>query len=138
MSTTCYDEYNIYKNGNTDKFKRSRHPKEISKRINANQKKKQQFEKHISDRNSIYHETSNTKVDKISKSYNEYHDNIYYYPGICGCCWKNGTKWYRRHHNDLMRKGKNKDKIIRKQGPSYMSNFCQRELIKDGLKIYLS
>jgi len=141
MTTNYNDEYDIYKSGNTDKFNKCKHRKDLRRRNNAYIKKEKQFEKHISDGNRIYHDTSNKKVDKVSKDNNDYYDNIYRYPNRCGCCWKPGTRWYRRHHRDLTRKGKNKDKSHYKSminRPSHTSKFYQREMIKDGLNIHLS
>jgi hypothetical protein len=102
MFTTCYDEYNIYKNGNTDKFKRSRHPKEISKRINANQKKEDQFKEHIYVP-SISQNISNKKVNKLPKCYINYYDNWPSFLHFSGLQWGCGQMLRNK-------KGKNKKK----------------------------
>lgn len=141
MPTKYNDEYDNYKGGNTDQYYKRNHRKDQRRRNNAYIKKSQQFEEHIFDGNSIYHDISNKKVNKVSKDNNDYYDNIYKYPNRCGCCWKPGTRWYRRHHRDLVRKGKNKDKSHYKSminRPSHMSSFCHRQIIKEGLSIHLS
>ena len=127
MSHTYNDGYNIYKGGNAEKFNKSYHSKDLRKKNNAYKKRHGDPEKDV--------ETSYKYTDRMPSNYDERNDNIYFYPNMCGCCWKNGTKWYTRHHNDIMRKGKNKDKLQRKYKPSYLSTFCKRQMIKEGLNM---
>lgn len=133
MPTVFYDGYNYNKHFKREKFNKSLHIKDKRRRHDATIKK--------SDINTFVavgdYGVSNKDVDRDSRMYKDRFYNYFHYPKECNCCWKNGTKWYRRHHRDLMQKGKNKSRHKRRFRPSYLSHFDKNQMIKDEFKFYL-
>ena len=81
---------------------------------------------------------SNKTIDLDPKEFDTPRfDNMYRYPGMCGCCWKK-SKWYSRHHKTLNKKGSNKDnKKWRNNGNnSNPSNYYLRNHISQELESY--
>ena len=134
MQRAFYEEHNNNKYYNTKKFIKSLHIKDKRRQHNANIKKSD-IDTYISVGD---YGVSNKEVDRDSHMYEDRFDNYFHYPKECNCCWKNGTKWYRRHHRNLMQKGKNKSRHKRRFTPSYTSNFDKNQIIYEGLKFYLS
>lgn len=130
MHFVFYDGHKYY---NTEKFNKSLNVKDKRRRYHATIKKS-----YINTFVAVGdYEVSNRDVDRYSHIYNDRFYNYFHYPKECNCCWKNGTKWYRRHHRDLMQKGQNKSIHKRRFKPSYISDFDKNQMIKEELTVYL-